>query len=195
MSLVQMMVRARGLDPVVDSACRALRVRLGFGERLAGVSRADLWEFEAASTAPGELVDRIVSATGLIVNPNRHRFAWRSVRPAAGEPGSEWGGAPSGAGRAFILIRPLGGGDEGALLRHLRHALGEGVVRGLGRADLWTLDIRGGEEDARRLACEAAVATSRRRGLLANPHCQKAAVHVGSLPLEPLERLLDGRVD
>jgi len=195
MNLLQMMVRSRGLDPVAESACRALRVRLGFGDRLEGVSRADLWEIEAASATPGGLVERIVSATGLIVNPNRHRFAWRAVRPAEdGEPGKEWGGSPAGAGRAFILVRPLGGGDAEDLLRHLSHVLGDGVVSGIGRVDLWTLDIRGEEADVRRLACEAAVARSRRRGLFANPHCQEATVHVGSLPLEPLGSLLDGRV-
>jgi len=196
MSLLQILVRARGLDPVVVSAEHALRLRLGLEGRLISLRRGDLWEIEADAGDAALLVSRLVAATGLIVNPNRHRFVWRTVGTQGAE--REWGGGALAAGaasRAFILVSVLGEESEEPLLPPLARALGERVVTRVERAQLWSMDLAVGMDAAAGVAAEAAVARSRPRGLLANPHYQRAAVHVGELPSLPLRGLFDGRVD
>lgn len=193
--LVQMLVRARGLDPVLVSAEHALRARLGFQGRLVALGRGDLWEVESTAADAAELVARLVSETGLLVNPNRHRTVWRAVGEAGA--GRDWGAAGLAAGarsRAFVLVSPLESGSEEALLAPLARALGERVVTRIARADLWMMDLSEPPETAGEAAAAAAIARSRREGLFANPHCQRATVHVGALPSLPLWSLIDGRV-
>ena len=195
MTAVQILVRARGLDPVLVSAEHALRARLGFEGRLARLGRGDLWAVEACEGDAASLVERLVTATGLLVNPNRHRFVWRAL----GETGdaADWGSGSLASGarsRAFILVAPLEARAEEWMITPLARALGERAVTRIERMDLWTMDLTDEEEAAGDAARDAATARSRREGLLANPHYQRAAVHTGVLPAAPLRGLIDGRV-
>lgn len=197
MSLVQILVRARGLDPVVVSAERALRTRLGLASRLLALRRGDLWEIEAATDDAATLVSRLVTATGLLVNPNRHRFVWRAAGAGGGSE-RDWGSgglAPGALARAFILVSRLDGVTDEPILAPLARALGEDLVKRAGRVDLWTMDLAAEEAEAAAVAEEAAVTRSIHRGLLANPHYQRAVVHAGMLPARPLRSLLDGRLE
>ncbi|MCD6351752.1 MAG: hypothetical protein J7M26_06505 [Armatimonadetes bacterium] len=170
---VELLVSLKIPDVTALTAANTLRRRMGYGEVLEKLDRADyyLFDIEAADVdAACERVRDIAEHTTLFVNPNKHVF---EVQP--------WqaGASLRREGDLYVvhcLVRSLDY-DAGPGMVESLHKLGYGEVRGLQTGTLWTLHLRVREEAAARaLAEEIAVTKSRSQGLLANPHYQTCEV-------------------
>lgn len=173
MEQVELLVRLKIPDVTALTASGALRRRMGYGETLKSLKRADYYRFdvEAPDAASAlALVSEIAEKTNLFVNPNKHVFEVRS--------GGHEASAGSGAQVAQVLVTDPGDGSAQGALEALAGRLGYGEsVRGLLRGVLWTLELDAPDADiARRMAQEIAVTRRREQGLLMNPHFQECEV-------------------
>jgi phosphoribosylformylglycinamidine (FGAM) synthase PurS component len=167
---VELLVRLKVPDVVALTAANALRGRMGYGEVLAQLRRADYYLFQVqadSAEAAVAVVQDLAEHTNLFVNPNKHAFEVRLRAPAHQVPSGD------GAYEVNCLVRSLEGAAEAALLEALRK-LGYGqVVTAVTAGTLWTMRLRASDAAAAlRLAEEIAITRSRDQGLLANPHYQ-----------------------
>jgi hypothetical protein len=151
-------------DPTALTARESLRGDLGYRERVGDVARSDvfgfLWEEE---TDPIGLLDRLCEHTNLLQNPNKHRREIRLPGQALTPRGNTW---------VLVTREEETERVEASLARHGGLAHPPRVRTGT----LWELDLAGDPEERLHLAEEIAVCRSRRRGLLANPHVERAVV-------------------
>jgi phosphoribosylformylglycinamidine (FGAM) synthase PurS component len=174
---VEVLVKLAARDPWSFTVLDALRNKFGI-EALDGVQRLKSWrldfDVESEEKALG-LAGSILDQTALLANPNRDVWAARCIsRPLVPET---FLGVPVADGRTFAVRvtdrEDIIGKSMGALLRR---RLGLAQVRGVVYSLIWFLRFRASPDASRGLAEEIAVARSWRKGLLANPHCQEAAV-------------------
>ena len=165
------------MDLTAVTAWEALKGSLGYGRVLERLERADLWGVwtRLEGRAVSELAEELVSRTSVFINPNKH--SWRV-----------WGGeseSEEGEGRgAWILVWALDDTEGRAALAALRSSGFEARADWVAKATLWTLTPAASAAGrALQLAEEIAVARSRSRGLLANPHIHRWACGLGCLPL------------
>ncbi len=167
-------VALRGPDPVALTAEHALTHRLGYGGALVELARRDLWRLRLDTSGVAEalvLAGSWVTRSNAFVNPNKHVYEL-----AASNPNER---APRTSGRTAWVVawsQPDLEGEAAVRLIHARFG-GRELVE-VRKALVWMLRFGAGvaPDDVRRYAEEAAVARSRLRGLLTNPHIQSVAV-------------------
>ena len=173
MQAVELLVRLKIPDVTALTAAGALRRRMGYGQVLRSLKRADYYRLELAA-AKGEealaLAKELAEKTNLFVNPNKHVYELRAGTHDA--PPSEQTQVVQ-----VLVTDPTDGSAEGALTA-LQGRLGyDDRVQGLLKGVLWTLELGcDTREEARGLAEQMAVTTARDRGLLLNPHFQECEI-------------------
>jgi hypothetical protein len=168
-------VALRGPDPTALTAHYALTHRLGYAEKLAGLERRDVWRFqvEASGIAEGlALAGSWVTRSNRFVNPNKH------VYELAAGTGSRGGSGRGSARVAWVVAWSEPDPDGEAAVRLIHARFGGEELLGARRAVVWMIRFAAGinPADVLKLAGEVAVARSRLRGLLTNPHFQSVAV-------------------
>ncbi|MFQ6131266.1 MAG: phosphoribosylformylglycinamidine synthase subunit PurS [Armatimonadota bacterium] len=173
---VELRVRLKVPDVTALTARNALQRRLGHGEALVDLERADYWRLglEAQDEeAALELATELAEKTNLFVNPNKHTYRVRPLGSTAGGQASS--GPPF---RINVLVTSPEDPEGAAACAALRGRLGYGdrVVE-VACGVLWTLTVNAGSlSEAERLAREMAITERIDRGLLVNPHYQDVAV-------------------
>ena len=169
-------VELKSADPVALTAAHALTHRLGFGKVLAELRRMDLWRLrvEAAGIPDAlALAGSWITGSNRFVNPNKH------VYELSARGGEGAGSAGRGSGRvAWVVATSEPDLDGEAAARLIRDRFGGRELVEARRAVAWMLRFAPAVNPAevRRLAESMAVARSRTRGLLANPHFQPVAI-------------------
>jgi len=172
---VELLVRLKIPDVTALTAANALRRRLGYGEVLADLKRADhyLFTVEASSAEEAEaLVRQIAQKTTLFVNPNKHVFETRVVT------GEDTVTEREGIYEVRCLVRDADF-DPGEAMRQALGKLGFGdKITALQAGTLWILKLRAASaSQALEIARDIAITKSRSRGLFANPHYQQCLVY------------------
>jgi len=172
---VELLVRLKIPDVTALTAANSLRRRMGYGERLASLRRADYYRLGLNVESPDEakaLAVELAERTNLFANPNKHLYEVRLP---------EEQGAGSATGDAYqvevLVTDPNDGSAQGALSA-LQGRLGHGdKVVSLLKGVLWVLSLRADDlAQARAMAEDIAVTKRIDQGLLVNPHFQQYAV-------------------
>lgn len=169
MSIIRLFVTLKVPDNTARSALSALQRRMGY-TKLAGLGRSDYWELEFPNLSmdqASKIVDHLAQKTAFFVNPNKHRWAIQSTE--------EMGASiqPQGDAQASVLVcdREDGRAEE-VLEALLKRSASEGPAK-LTRGVWWDLQFDGASnEEIQQMSEEMAVATTRQKGLFANPHYQ-----------------------
>ncbi len=184
-------------DNEARSALEALRVKMGFADRVKDIVREEVWELfveSAAAVAPNgagafdsqltdslESLKRIVETTNLFANPNKHRYEIRVGRAADVELDVD---------EAAILVSDREGARGVSMSAAVRR-LGADLVSGARRWTRWRVKLAEvpahGSEEVFDLLRGIGVADARDGGLLCNPHIQDA---VAVLPWGEEKRLV-----
>jgi phosphoribosylformylglycinamidine synthase len=181
-------VALRGADPTALTATYAVRHRLGLGSEIAALERLQLWRFDVAAPSVAEALDRArgwVTQSQLFVNPNQHVYRLEGAGEAT---------RPAVVDGVWIAVGDRPDQEGVAATRLVRERLGGTALVEARRAVVWQLRFAPGVDTARRRACaaEVAVARTRQRGLLANPHYQAAHVVDPPTPAAAARALWDG---
>jgi phosphoribosylformylglycinamidine (FGAM) synthase PurS component len=167
------------VDPTALTARETLQRPLGYGRSVTDVARSEVWGFRFRSeAAPRSVLERLVAATTLLANPNKHRVEIRVGEESLSPRGNAW-----------VLVHTPGAGGDLARAA-ARHRLLSGETPVSARGILWELDLAAAPAERPPLALEMAVARERRRGLLANPHVEAAHVFVAPPTAAALARVL-----
>lgn len=166
---VELLVTLKIPDVTAATTRQALQRRLGYGEALQDLRRADWWRLELTAGSGDEalaLGRELAERTNLFVNPNKHRFSCQPVwQPPA---------AAAGQTTVGVLTGFHDDATAGLAAQALQGRLGyAGRVGQVQHGTCWILCLN--EPDrARALALAEAitVSTARGGGLLANPHSQ-----------------------
>jgi phosphoribosylformylglycinamidine (FGAM) synthase PurS component len=174
-------------DNEARSALEAIQVKMGLAQEVRELSREDRWELEVkADSQDGaySVVRELVETTNLFANPNKHRFTLAPRRV-----GGEVSGSVSGSvGRQESPEASDLAEDEVAILVSDREsAEGESILSAIQRLGVknvvsarkwvrWRVGLTRiparGEPEVLELIRRIGVTTSRRDGLLSNPHSQ-----------------------
>jgi hypothetical protein len=172
----------KGVDLHAATAVRVMRERLEGGERLQGLHRCEMHTYRDAPA--GVSLERLLD-TGRYFNPNKHHYGHFELADAevwpeqGGALAAAWPGAVVGtdltalAQDAAGLYRQLLGGELPAgctavdVAAWARDQEGP-VVSGV----LWRLVVSGPAAEAGALGEQLAVARTRKRGMLVNPHME-----------------------
>jgi hypothetical protein len=171
-------VELRSADPTALTAAHALTHRLGYGKVLAELRRMDFWRLRVEATGIADalaLAGSWITRSNRFVNPNKHVYELA----ARGGEGTSGAAVSRGSGRvAWVVARsePDLDGESAMRLVHARFG-GRELVEAR-RAVAWRLRFAPHVDPSEvpRLAEHMAVARSRTRGLLANPHFQTVAI-------------------
>jgi phosphoribosylformylglycinamidine (FGAM) synthase PurS component len=171
---VELLVRLKIPDVTALTASNSLRRRMGYGQTLAELKRADYYLFEVeAASADGAVatVRNIAERTILFVNPNKHAF---DVLLKGEQPESK---TEAGTFDVAVLVRDVDG-DKGPGLCNALAKMGYGdAVRSVQAQTMWAMKIHAkNAEAARKIAEEIAVTHNRKQGLLVNPHYQEYSI-------------------
>ncbi|MCC7495392.1 MAG: hypothetical protein IT204_23785 [Fimbriimonadaceae bacterium] len=165
---IELTVALKIPDVTAVTARRTLQGRLGYGEQLADLRRADWWRLTVAPAGDAALAlgQELAERTNVFVNPTKHvyRCAQRAAAPAA----------PAGCTAVGVLTGFLDEATADLTLQALRGRLGYGDrVLAVQRGTLWTFHLRTTDlAAARDLAAAMTVSRDRATGLLVNPHSQ-----------------------
>jgi len=159
-------------DNEARSALEAIRVKMGLGDDVVGLAREDLWELDVEAESPVAalaVATRLVEATNLFVNPNKHRHALTAVGAI---PGVDL--APD---EVAVLVSDRETGGSASMLATVRRS-GERSVAAVRRCARWRVRLTEAPAPAKpelvSLIRRIAVTESRTEGLLSNPHSQTA---------------------
>lgn len=172
MQTVELTVELKIPDVTALTAASALRRRLGYGDVLMELHRADYYRLSLAADSEQqalELAEELAENTNLFVNPNKHRYQVAAgVHNAATVAGD-------GVWTVKVLVSAPESGAGEAILSALQGRLGyRDQVSAVVAGDLWTLVLQAdSKEQAEAIAQEIAVTESRGEGLLLNPHYQE----------------------
>ncbi len=186
----EILVRLIVPDPWSFTVLDTLRRKFGLTE-IEEATRFRTWLLSLDTpreSSAKAIIDRLLGETALLANPNRDMWFVRS--PHEMIPDSFWRRSISGSEVFVIRVIDIDDIIGRARQEVVRQRLGITEIKSITFSTLWMLEIAGDSKRARRIAEEVAVARRWRKGLLANPHSQKALV--GSLD-EYLEGLLDER--
>ncbi len=164
---IELLVWLKIPDVTALTARRALQRRMGYGEVLADLKRADWWRLEVeAADEPAALAlgHELAEQTTCFVNPNKHLYRVASHAGAIE--------APDGLTAVGVLTGFDGDASADLTAQALRGRLGYGDTVGqVERGTLWTFLLREPDLDRARALAEAMTVTSNREhGLLINPH-------------------------
>jgi phosphoribosylformylglycinamidine (FGAM) synthase PurS component len=152
-------------DNEARSALEAIQVKMGLGAEVVGLVREELWEVEVESPSAAEaraIVQRLVETTNLFANPNKHRYALG----AAGALDAD---------EAAILVSDRESSDGPAMVATVQRL---GVLELVGARKWVRWRVRLAKAPSERdpgvldLIRRIGVTTTRRDGLLSNPHSQ-----------------------
>jgi hypothetical protein len=157
-------------DNEARSALEAIRVKMGLGDEVVGLAREDLWELDVEAGSPEAaraVVARLVEATNLFANPNKHRHL---LAAAGAAPGADL--APD---EVAILVSDREVAGAVSTLAAVRRS-GERSVAAVRRCARWRVRLARpptpGNPGLLPLLRSIAVTESRTEGLLSNPHSQ-----------------------
>ena len=168
---VLLTTRLKVADPTALTALATLRDRLGFADRIRGLSREEVFLFSMAPSTPkpGEFVEKLARQTNLFLNPNKHAFritTGEAARPVGPPESSAW-----------LLAWSTGDGEalETSVRRHLRLTAIGSVRRGW----LWAMTPEPGIDAAvfQRSARDAAIGDGTHRGFLVHPAWQEGRLY------------------
>ena len=183
---IEVLVRLIVPDPWSFTVFDTLRRKFGLTE-IVDVRRLRGWDIQVETDDEDEArstVESIMAETALLANPNRDRYFVRS-RP---------GPIPMDflkvdeKGQVFVIkvidIDDIIGRSKQNIVRE---RLGIKTIKRITYSTIWLLEIAGDSDMAQGLASEVAVAREWRKGLLANPHSQRAEVarlsdYLGRMP-------------
>jgi phosphoribosylformylglycinamidine (FGAM) synthase PurS component len=176
MTGVEILVRLATADPWSFTVLDTLRRKLGLSE-VVGVVRMKAWRLglDADAEAALAIVDRLLSETALLANPNRDSWCIREVRENA-LPQNLWRAQRDALDAYVIKVADREDLAGRSLLRVLNSRLGITEAKDAGFSSVWIVETAVGEPRSAALAAEVAVSRSWRRGLLSNPHYQDAEV-------------------
>jgi phosphoribosylformylglycinamidine (FGAM) synthase PurS component len=159
-------------DNEARSALEAIQEKMGLRDRVADLTREELWEITVEAATPKsarETVEGLVTTTNLFANPNKHKF---SLDEAADE--ASWATGLS-EDEVAVLVADREGTEGESVLSAIRR-IGVDDVTSVRRWTLWRVRLteppRNGDPEALALIRRIGVATGRRDGLLSNPHSQ-----------------------
>jgi phosphoribosylformylglycinamidine (FGAM) synthase PurS component len=174
-------------DNEARSALEAIQVKMDLADQVSDLSREDRWELEVEAEsvdAADSVVRELVERTNLFANPNKHRYVL--CRSGAGGGGSttrtDLAESESGAtttdlaeNEVAILVSDRESA-EGASILSATQRLGVANVVSARKWVRWRVGLTRtpvrGEPDLFELIRRIGVTTSRRDGLLSNPHSQ-----------------------
>jgi hypothetical protein len=171
-------VALRGPDPTALTAFYALTHRLHYAGRLAAIERRDVWRLRVEASGIAEALAYAgswVTRSNRFVNPNKHVYELAAGRG----PGTAAGAGGRGSGRvAWVVVWSEPDLEGQAAMRLVHTRLGGKELQGVARAEVWMLRFGASVHpvDVLQLGGEIAVARSRLRGLLTNPHFQSVAI-------------------
>lgn len=177
MSRALFTTRLKVSDPTALTALATLRGRFGFGERLAALSREEVFLLDTTldAVATREVLEDVVRRTNLFMNPNKHvgRLEVEGDAPAAPAAAPA---APAGADApptGYLLAWTPGDGED--LLESVQHHAGVGGFTGLARGWLWRFTGGPGVDAAGLLALarQSGELRSRAQGFLVHPAYQE----------------------
>jgi phosphoribosylformylglycinamidine (FGAM) synthase PurS component len=181
---VEVLARLAAADPWSFTVYDTLTRKLGHGE-IVGVTRIKSWriDFDLGPEDAMASAARLLEETALLANPNRDRWSVRLAEdgsrggPRGGAPGQRiWRKQPDARSAMVVRVSDVDDPVGRSVARVLRTRLGMGEVRDVGFSWVWVLETSVGPDRARRIAADVAVSRSWRRGLLSNPHYQRAEV-------------------
>ena len=171
MQVVELLVRLKIPDVTALTAASALRRRMGYGEVLQELTRADYYALhlqEDDEQSALALARQLAEKTNLFVNPNKHTYMLR-IAEEKGEAAPEDGLWP-----VAVLVVDA----EGAQAQDIEQALHErlGYAEEVARVEqgiLWTMKLAAPDlAAAEEIAEQITVTQARGQGLLVNPHFQ-----------------------
>lgn len=172
---VELLVRLKIPDVTALTAANSLRRRMGYGDALVQLRRADYYRIglNVGSAEEGRvLATELAEETNLFVNPNKHVYELREPGTASEESGG------NGTHEVEVLVTdPRDGSAQGALTA-LHGRLGYGDrVSSLVKGVLWVLCLRADSREAAKTMAEEIALTKRiDQGLLVNPHFQECSI-------------------
>ncbi len=172
MQIVELTVDLKIPDVTALTAAGALRRRLGYGDVLVELRRADYYRLSLLTDSEQEALQiarDLAENTNLFVNPNKHRY-----QVATGVHNCTVK-VDDGAYAVNVLVTDPESGSGDGILGALQGRLGYGDnVADVIAGNLWTLVLRADSKElAEAVAEEIAVTRSRGEGLLLNPHYQE----------------------
>lgn len=176
---VELLVTLKIPDVTALTAANTIRRRLGYGERLVNLRRADYYRLDLDLEDPQAalaMVREMAERTNLFVNPNKHSFTVRT-RQERGQPV-----AGNGAWTVNVLVTDPADTSPAGILAALQAipAYGDTVLK-VQRGVLWTMKLMAeSEQQAVQMAEDITVTRSQSRGLLMNPHFQTYEMWVGT---------------
>ena len=174
---VEVLVRLAASDPWSFTVLDTLRRRFGL-EEVSGVERIKSWLLTFAGRSREQAmktVEELMHTTALLANPNRDLWFVRAG-PDTSVPPAIWA-RPEGISDVWV-IRVADRDDivGRSMAGILQGRLGIRAIKEVRYSTVWVLEMIRAGRDPSSLARQIAVARSWRNGLLANPHCQTAAV-------------------
>lgn len=171
---VELLVRLKIPDVTALTAANSLRRRMGYGDTLRRLRRADYYRMGLNVETVEEglaLARELAENTNLFVNPNKHTYDLRLPEQTMAQSSGP-------THEVEVLVTdPNDGWAQGALSA-LQGRLGYGQrVGSLTKGVLWVLELVVPDREAAKVLAEE-IAITRRidRGLLVNPHFQECVI-------------------
>ena len=175
---VELVVGLKIPDVTALTAANAIRRRLGYGEALESLERADYYRIEIdvdERDLAEKLAREMAEQTNLFVNPNKHMYDVRFPEDRGENAQAD------GAWVVNVLVTSPDDSSGDGIASALTGRLGYDQVEGVDTGVLWTLHIRAeSEAEAREIAEKITVTRSQSEGLLMNPHFQEYEVWMGA---------------
>jgi phosphoribosylformylglycinamidine (FGAM) synthase PurS component len=168
MQNVELFVVLKVPDTVALTAQDTIKRKMGYGETLKYLMRADYWKIGLDyddRTAAEERLHEIIEKTNIFINPNKHFYSI-DKKPLA---------KCMGAFSVNVLVSEMSD-DEIDIITSL-HRQGFTEIKSVETGVLWHFELQtNSQKDAEHLALELTNTESRKQGLLANPHSQNVQI-------------------
>lgn len=168
---VLLTTRLKVADPTALTALATIRNRLGFADRIRGLSREEVFLFTMAPSLPKpeEFVEKLARQTNLFLNPNKHAF-----RITMGESAR-----PIGPPESLAWLLAWSAGDGAALEISVRRHLDLRAIGSIRKGWLWTMTPEPGIDAAifLKAARDAAIGDGTRRGFLVHAAWQEGRLY------------------
>ena len=181
-------VRLKVVDLVAQTAWMTLTEKLGLEGELLGLARYSFWRMEIEADdgqAALDEIDRVIRLDSAFTNQNKHLYMLgMDEGPIRGDLRLDKDYpvlVEKGEGRSGFavdcLVRELDTEREESYRGRLNARLENVQVTGLVAGEVWRILLEAGnEKEAEQKVERIAVTTSRREGLLLNPHYQRLEI-------------------
>jgi phosphoribosylformylglycinamidine (FGAM) synthase PurS component len=175
MVTLEVLVKLAAPDPWSFTVQQALSRKFGLAG-IVNVDRVKAWQLTYVMDGEDAALDitkDVLNRTALLANPNRD--VWVIKLAGADLPAGFWPSSTEETAAFAIKVTDLEDLVGRSVAEILGYRLGIRQIRSVRFSTIWILQLdRAGRPEE--LAQEIAVAQSWRRGLLANPHCQRAEI-------------------